>query len=85
MSSDVVTLVFFFCVRRGYADGEIEAMFARYDVDGDRVLDEEEQRRMQADLFEQKVLTMVTSDKNSQLTTTVTSDKNSQLTRLFQV
>ena len=30
-------------------------MFARYDVDGDRVLDEEEQRRMQADLFEQKV------------------------------
>jgi len=39
---------------RGYADGEIEAMFARYDVDGDRVLDEEEQRRMQADLFEQK-------------------------------
>lgn len=43
------------CCRRGYADGEIEAMFARYDVDGDRVLDEEEQRRMQADLFEQKV------------------------------
>lgn len=47
-----------FCLNfhsRGYADGEIEAMFARYDVDGDRVLDEEEQRRMQADLFEQKV------------------------------
>lgn len=41
--------------RRGYADGEIEAMFAKYDIDGDRVLDEEEQRRMQADLFEQKV------------------------------
>ncbi|KAL8603587.1 hypothetical protein ACOMHN_022539 [Nucella lapillus] len=39
---------------RGYADGEIEAMFARYDVDGDRILDEDEQRRMQADLFEQK-------------------------------
>ncbi|KAK7507557.1 hypothetical protein BaRGS_00001492 [Batillaria attramentaria] len=39
---------------RGYADGEIEAMFAKYDRDGDRVLDEEEQRRMQADLFEQK-------------------------------
>ncbi|PVD39586.1 hypothetical protein C0Q70_02221 [Pomacea canaliculata] len=39
---------------RGYADGEIEAMFAKYDIDGDRVLDEEEQRRMQADLFEQK-------------------------------
>ena len=40
---------------RGYADGEIEAMFAKYDIDGDRVLDEEEQRRMQADLTEQKV------------------------------
>ncbi|XP_076459207.1 polycystin-2-like isoform X2 [Babylonia areolata] len=40
--------------KRGFADGEIEAMFARYDVDGDRILDEEEQRRMQADLFEQK-------------------------------
>ncbi|XP_076462152.1 LOW QUALITY PROTEIN: polycystin-2-like [Babylonia areolata] len=39
---------------RGYADGEIEAMFARYDLDGDRVLDEEEQRRMQSDLFQQK-------------------------------
>lgn len=42
-------------VSRGYADGEIEAMFAKYDIDGDRVLDEVEQRRMQADLFEQKV------------------------------
>jgi len=38
---------------RGYADGEIEAMFAKYDVDGDRVLDEEEQKRMQADLADQ--------------------------------
>ncbi|XP_046350413.1 polycystin-2-like isoform X1 [Haliotis rufescens] len=39
---------------RGYADGEIEAMFAKYDIDGDRVLDEDEQRRMHADLTEQK-------------------------------
>jgi polycystin 2 len=38
---------------RGYADGEIEAMFAKYDVDGDRVLDEEEQKRMHADLADQ--------------------------------
>jgi len=38
---------------RGYADGEIEAMFAKYDIDGDRVLDEEEQKRMQADLADQ--------------------------------
>lgn len=41
--------------RRGYADGEIEALFAKYDIDGDRVLDEEEQKRMQADLNSQKV------------------------------
>ncbi|ESO83923.1 hypothetical protein LOTGIDRAFT_229509 [Lottia gigantea] len=39
---------------RGYADGEIEAMFAKYDIDGDRVLDEEEQKRMQADLANEK-------------------------------
>uniref|UniRef100_A0A1I8G2W2 Polycystin-2 n=1 Tax=Macrostomum lignano TaxID=282301 RepID=A0A1I8G2W2_9PLAT len=39
---------------RGYADGEIEAMFAKYDVDGDRVLDEEEQRRMTSELEGQK-------------------------------
>ncbi|PAA70221.1 hypothetical protein BOX15_Mlig009158g1 [Macrostomum lignano] len=40
--------------QRGYADGEIEALFAKYDLDGDRVLDEEEQRRMQAELEGQK-------------------------------
>ncbi|PAA56728.1 hypothetical protein BOX15_Mlig009305g2 [Macrostomum lignano] len=39
---------------RGYADGEIEALFARYDMDGDRVLDEEEQRKMQWELEGQK-------------------------------
>uniref|UniRef100_A0A1I8FPC1 EF-hand domain-containing protein n=1 Tax=Macrostomum lignano TaxID=282301 RepID=A0A1I8FPC1_9PLAT len=31
---------------RGYADGEIEALFSKYDQDGDRVLDEREQRAM---------------------------------------
>ncbi|BFZ03163.1 hypothetical protein BsWGS_06202 [Bradybaena similaris] len=35
---------------RGYADGEIEAVFAKYDLDGDRVLGEDEQKRMQTDL-----------------------------------
>ena len=30
-------------------------MFAKYDLDGDRVLDEDEQRNMQADLEGQKV------------------------------
>jgi hypothetical protein len=41
--------------RRGYAEAEIEAVFAKYDIDGDRVLDKTEQRKMQADLEGQKV------------------------------
>jgi len=40
---------------RGYAEAEIEAVFAKYDLDGDRVLDEDEQRNMQSDLEGQKV------------------------------
>lgn len=40
---------------RGYADGEIEALFAKYDRDGDRVLDEDEQKKLQSDLEEQKL------------------------------
>lgn len=44
-----------FFVSRGHADAEIEAVFARYDLDGDRILDEDEQRRMQEDLEGQKV------------------------------
>ncbi|ELT90189.1 hypothetical protein CAPTEDRAFT_169289 [Capitella teleta] len=39
---------------RGYAEAEIEAVFAKYDIDGDRVLDKTEQRKMQADLEGQK-------------------------------
>ncbi|XP_031573831.1 polycystic kidney disease 2-like 1 protein isoform X2 [Actinia tenebrosa] len=39
---------------RGHADAEIEAVFAKYDLDGDRILDEDEQRRMQEDLEGQK-------------------------------
>ena len=41
--------------RRGHADTEIEAVFAKYDVDGDRVLDAEEQMKMAHDLEGQKV------------------------------
>lgn len=41
--------------RRGHADAEIEAVFAKYDVDGDRILNEEEQIKMQEDLEGQKV------------------------------
>merc|ERR1719318_84101 len=39
---------------RGYAEAEIEAVFAKYDLDGDRILDEEEQRKMHLDLEGQK-------------------------------
>ena len=45
----------YFIPRRGHADAEIEAVFAKYDLDGDRILDEEEQRKMQEDLEGQKV------------------------------
>ncbi|OWF42403.1 polycystic kidney disease 2-like 1 protein isoform X1 [Mizuhopecten yessoensis] len=38
---------------RGYADSEIEALFAKYDVDGDRILDSAEQKRLTNDLEEQ--------------------------------
>jgi len=39
---------------RGYAEAEIEAVFAKYDLDGDRVLDEKEQMQMSHDLEGQK-------------------------------
>ena len=53
-----------FC-RRGHADAEIEAVFAKYDLDGDRILDEEEQRKMQEDLEGQKVRFLVHFGLNS--------------------
>lgn len=39
---------------RGHADAEIEAVFAKYDLDGDRILNEVEQTKMQSDLEGQK-------------------------------
>nr|AKN21730.1 PKD2-4 [Schmidtea mediterranea] len=39
---------------RGYGDAEIEAVFARYDTDGDKALDEAEQIAMQKELEDQK-------------------------------
>lgn len=39
---------------RGYAEEEIETMFAKYDTDGNRVLDEGEQRALSNDLNRQK-------------------------------
>ncbi|CAF1423747.1 unnamed protein product [Adineta steineri] len=38
---------------RGYAEQEIETMFAKYDTSGDRVLDEDEQRALRNDLLKQ--------------------------------
>jgi len=46
------------CDRRGYAEAEIEAVFAKYDLDGDRALDEDELRKMQSDLEGQRVKTI---------------------------
>ena len=48
---------------RGHADAEIEAVFAKYDLDGDRILDEEEQRKMQEDLEGQKVRHSIMKDQ----------------------
>lgn len=50
---------------RGHADAEIEAVFAKYDLDGDRILDEEEQRKMQEDLEGQKVRNSIVKDKRT--------------------
>jgi polycystin 2 len=38
---------------RGYAEQEIEAMFATYDINGDRVLDENEQQALTNELVRQ--------------------------------
>lgn len=46
---------FFSHYRRGYSEEEVEAAFAKYDLDGDKVLNEEEQRKMQDDLEGQRV------------------------------
>jgi hypothetical protein len=42
-------------LRRGYAEAEIEAVFAKYDVNGDRILDQKELAKMAADLENQSV------------------------------
>lgn len=52
--------------RRGYSDQEIEAAFAKYDLDGDRVLNEEEQKKMQDDLEGQRVGTVCCSSGRGQ-------------------
>ncbi len=51
LPSVIASFVFY---RRGYAEAEIEAVFAKYDADGDRVLNAEEQKAMHDDLEEQR-------------------------------
>jgi hypothetical protein len=48
----LISIYIFFSFRKpkGYSDTEIEALFAKYDLDGDRVLNIEEQKRMYQDL-----------------------------------
>ena len=48
---------YFVDYRRGYEEEEIEVVFAEFDIDGDRNLDEAEQIQMMADLEGQKVAT----------------------------
>ena len=43
------------CNRRGIPDAEIEAVFAKYDQDGDLILNEHEQKRLHDDLEKQRV------------------------------
>jgi polycystin 2 len=51
---------------RGYADGEIEAIFARYDSDGNRTLDKDEQAKMQQELDQQKAAITVEMESQQQ-------------------
>jgi hypothetical protein len=54
-SIGLVNLWCLFFGRRGYAEAEIEAVFAKYDVNGDRILDQRELAKMAADLENQTV------------------------------
>ena len=46
-------LLFLWKKPKGYSDLEIEALFAKYDLDGDRCLNEEEQKNMLKELSAQ--------------------------------
>ena len=48
--------IIFFLHRRGQRDEEIETLFAKYDIDGDRVLNHFEQQEMLAELRNQVVI-----------------------------
>ena len=46
----------------GHADFEIEALFSKFDVDGDRILNEEEVGRMKEELEEDEVSSSLTNN-----------------------
>ena len=46
----------------GHADFEIEALFSKFDVDGDRILNEEEVGRMKEELEEDEVNSSLTNN-----------------------
>lgn len=50
----ILSNIYYVDYRKGYADTEIEALFAKYDTDGDRILDPEEQKCLAEDLLKQK-------------------------------
>ena len=68
--------------RRGYAEAEIEAVFSKYDVNGDRALDDTELRQMAADLEGQKVQLGDTIQYNTCLLYTSPSPRDRQKSRM---
>lgn len=54
-------LFFFSLLRKGHTDAEIQAIFAKYDHDGDQELTEHEHQQMRDDLEKERV----SNDDNS--------------------
>lgn len=51
----ISSYLFLSFLRLGHAEHEITAAFAKFDKDGNQILDEEEQKRMRNDLEEKRV------------------------------
>ncbi len=51
----VWTVLYAFEHRKGHSDAEIEAIFAKYDLDGDQELTEHEHQQMRDDLEKERV------------------------------
>lgn len=48
-------MFYVFVHRKGHSDAEIEAIFAKYDLDGDQELTEHEHQQMRDDLEKERV------------------------------